>query len=247
MILLATAPANVTRMEKPRTILMLAFPGAQMLDVVGPLQMFAGANDELKRQAYRILIAAPQAGPFATSSGMSLVADLSLSRLTARRLSTVHTLMVTGAGRTSPPRSRRVRRPQWLCGRRHAIAARIGVQRGVHPGGGRRARWAPRRHALEFRGRIAPIPAGCPGRGRCHPRRGPRSLELRRRHRRNGPGPCDDRGRPRPCRGARHRPQACHFPRAARRQSQFSSELIAQEVDDRGRRALRARSRPIRA
>ena len=38
-------------MEKPRTILMLAFPGAQTLDVVGPLQMFAGANDELKRQA----------------------------------------------------------------------------------------------------------------------------------------------------------------------------------------------------
>lgn len=83
-------------MEQPRTILMLAFPGAQMLDIVGPLQMFAGANDELRRPAYRILIAAPQAGPFATSSGVSLVADLSYRALTARRLATVHTLLVTG-------------------------------------------------------------------------------------------------------------------------------------------------------
>src|SRR6185295_10814065 len=85
-------------MDKPRTILMLAFPGAQMLDIVGPLQMFAGANDALERQSYRILIAAPQAGPFATSSGVSLVADLSYRALTVRRLSTVHTLMVTGGG-----------------------------------------------------------------------------------------------------------------------------------------------------
>src|SRR5690348_14605232 len=83
-------------MDKPRTILMLAFPGAQLLDVTGPLQMFAGANDELKRRGYRILIAAPAAGPFATSSGVRLVADLSYAQLNARRLRTVHTLMVCG-------------------------------------------------------------------------------------------------------------------------------------------------------
>jgi transcriptional regulator GlxA family with amidase domain len=83
-------------MEKPRTILMLAFPGGQMLDVIGPLQMFAGANDELARQAYRIMIAAPAAGPFATSSGVCLVADLSFAALNLRRLQGVHTLMVAG-------------------------------------------------------------------------------------------------------------------------------------------------------
>jgi len=83
-------------MEKPRTILMLAFPGGQMLDVTGPLQMFAGANDELARQAYRIMIAAPAAGPFATSSGVCLVADLSFAALNLRRLQGVHTLMVAG-------------------------------------------------------------------------------------------------------------------------------------------------------
>jgi transcriptional regulator GlxA family with amidase domain len=83
-------------MEKPRTILMLAFPGVQMLDVTGPLQMFAAANNELSCHAYRILIAAPAAGPFATSSGVRLVADLSFADLNGRRLRGVHTLMVAG-------------------------------------------------------------------------------------------------------------------------------------------------------
>jgi transcriptional regulator GlxA family with amidase domain len=55
-------PASLPDMEKPRTILMLAFPGVQMLDVTGPLQMFAAANDELDCHAYRILIAAPLPG-----------------------------------------------------------------------------------------------------------------------------------------------------------------------------------------
>jgi transcriptional regulator GlxA family with amidase domain len=67
-------------MAAPRNILMLAFPNAQLLDVTGPLQMFAAANDELSRAAYRIEIAAPNAGPFATSSGVRLVADMSRMR-----------------------------------------------------------------------------------------------------------------------------------------------------------------------
>ena len=83
-------------MEQPRTLLMLAFPGAQLLDVTGPLQMFAAVNNALQRRAYRILIAAPAAGPFATSSGIKLVADLAFAQLNARRLHAVHTLMVAG-------------------------------------------------------------------------------------------------------------------------------------------------------
>ncbi len=83
-------------MPTPRTILMLAFPDAQLLDITGPLQMFAGANDALGRAFYRILIAAPQAGPFATSSGVRLVADLAYAGLTGRRLARVHTLMTVG-------------------------------------------------------------------------------------------------------------------------------------------------------
>src|SRR5262249_46628118 len=83
-------------MAAPHTILVLAFPKAQLLDIAGPLQMFAGANDALGREAYRIEIAAPQAGIFATSSRVRLVADLSFAQVTKRRLARVHTLMTVG-------------------------------------------------------------------------------------------------------------------------------------------------------
>jgi transcriptional regulator GlxA family with amidase domain len=83
-------------MPPPHRILLLAFPNGQLLDITGPLQMFAGANDELSRQAYRIEIAAPQAGPFATSSGVRLVADTSFAQVTNKRLAHIRTLITVG-------------------------------------------------------------------------------------------------------------------------------------------------------
>ena len=76
--------------------LLLAFPNGQLLDIAGPLQMFAGANIELQRQAYRFEIAAPQRGPFATSSGVQLVADLAFADITNRRLALTDTLIAVG-------------------------------------------------------------------------------------------------------------------------------------------------------
>jgi transcriptional regulator GlxA family with amidase domain len=69
-------------MPTPHKILLLAFPNGQLLDIAGPLQMFAGANDELSSQMYRIEIAAPQAGPFTTSSGVRLVSDVAFAQIT---------------------------------------------------------------------------------------------------------------------------------------------------------------------
>jgi transcriptional regulator GlxA family with amidase domain len=83
-------------MSGSHNILLLAFPNGQLLDIAGPLQMFAGANDELSQQAYRIEIAAPEAGPFATSSGVRLVADISFAEITTKRLGNTDTLMVVG-------------------------------------------------------------------------------------------------------------------------------------------------------
>src|SRR5215467_4193278 len=83
-------------MPAPHRILLLAFPNGQLLDIAGPVQMFAGANDELSRQVYRIEIAAPQAGPFATSSGVRLVADVSFAQITNNRLARIHTLITVG-------------------------------------------------------------------------------------------------------------------------------------------------------
>src|SRR5258706_15855890 len=83
-------------MPTPHRIVLLAFPNGQLLDITGPLQMFAGANDELSRQAYRIEIAAPQAGPFTTSSGVRLIADVAYAQITNRRLARVDTLITVG-------------------------------------------------------------------------------------------------------------------------------------------------------
>ena len=77
-------------------MLMLAFPNCQMLDVTGPLQMFAGVNDELGRQAYELGIAAPQRGPFKTSSGVGLIADLSLADVRSAMHRATDTLIAAG-------------------------------------------------------------------------------------------------------------------------------------------------------
>ena len=83
-------------MPTPHRILMLAFPDCQMLDVTGPLQMFAGVNDELGRQAYELVIAAPKRGPFKTSSGVSLVADLAVADVSSAKCRASDTLIAAG-------------------------------------------------------------------------------------------------------------------------------------------------------
>ena len=76
---------------------MLAFPDCQMLDVTGPLQMFAGVNDELGRQAYELVIAAPKRGPFKTSSGIGLVADLAIADVSPAKCRASDTLIAAGS------------------------------------------------------------------------------------------------------------------------------------------------------
>jgi transcriptional regulator GlxA family with amidase domain len=83
-------------MRTAHEILLLAFPHGQLLDIAGPLQMFAGANDALGWDAYRMTIAAPEAGVFPTSSGLRLVADIAYAAVTERRLQRVGTLVTVG-------------------------------------------------------------------------------------------------------------------------------------------------------
>ncbi|CAN7615537.1 GlxA family transcriptional regulator [Trinickia sp. LjRoot230] len=62
-----------------RSILILAFPDVQLLDVSGPLQVFASANELAAERGaplpYAPRVIAAQAGPVMTSSGLALVAD----------------------------------------------------------------------------------------------------------------------------------------------------------------------------
>src|ERR1700679_2029923 len=61
--------------QAPNEIVMFAFANVQSLDVVGPLQILAGVNDERATPAYRLTILAERKGEIVTTSGMKLVAD----------------------------------------------------------------------------------------------------------------------------------------------------------------------------
>jgi len=88
--------------RRVRRVLMVAFPGVQVLDVTGPLEVFANSNRRLdalqdrRAPRYTIEIAAAQAGPLATSSGMRLHADRALRDVRGP----IDTLLVAGGDGT---------------------------------------------------------------------------------------------------------------------------------------------------
>jgi transcriptional regulator GlxA family with amidase domain len=91
-------PRCVSPNGSPRTVAVLAYPGVQVLDVTGPLEVFARASEvavERGRAAsppYRIEVLAPQAGVLRSVSGIGLVADRAFARVTGG----IDTLLVAG-------------------------------------------------------------------------------------------------------------------------------------------------------
>lgn len=63
----------------PKIIHVLAFPNVQVLDVTGPLQVFASANDLARQRGlpapYRANVIASQSTPVMTSAGLALVSE----------------------------------------------------------------------------------------------------------------------------------------------------------------------------
>jgi transcriptional regulator GlxA family with amidase domain len=100
-----------------RRIVVLAYPDVQMLDVTGPLEIFAAASRLLARRdgadpgppAYAVEIVAPEAGPVRTSSGLELVA----SRSTRGLRGPIDSLIVAG-GEGSRALIRDTRTITWL-------------------------------------------------------------------------------------------------------------------------------------
>lgn len=76
-----------------KTVLVLATPGVQLLDVSGPLDVFAEANRQARRSAYRLRGVATRSGPVESSSGVRLLADASTEDGPPRD---VHTMLVAG-------------------------------------------------------------------------------------------------------------------------------------------------------
>ena len=85
-------------MTRSRRIALIAFRDAQILDVTGPLEVFARAARWLREQrrrshdVYRVELLAPKAGPLAMSCGLRLIADRSVAAVRGG----VDTLLVAG-------------------------------------------------------------------------------------------------------------------------------------------------------
>ena len=68
-------------MHKTRLVIMLAYDGAQILDITGPLEVFARSsryladNGVATEDAYRVEVVADSPGELVTSSGVKLVAE----------------------------------------------------------------------------------------------------------------------------------------------------------------------------
>ncbi len=74
-------------------IAILALPGVQLLDVVGPSDVFAEANRQLGSPFYTIEVVSSSRGPIAGSSGLMLVADRSIHD----PIKPVDTLLIAGS------------------------------------------------------------------------------------------------------------------------------------------------------
>jgi len=85
-----------------RRVWIVAFPGAQVLDVTGPWEVFALANraGDTRAPRYAVSVVAPSAGAIATSGGLALVAQRTLAQATGP----VDTLIVAGGEGTRPHR-----------------------------------------------------------------------------------------------------------------------------------------------
>jgi len=104
--------------SEAKAIVMVALPGVQLLDVSGPLDVFAEANAQAGYEAYRLLVAAVETGPIQSSSGVRIMPDRIIGRDTE---DAIDTLLVAGRpnAATAPMDAPVV---DWL--RRHAPAAR---------------------------------------------------------------------------------------------------------------------------
>jgi transcriptional regulator GlxA family with amidase domain len=73
-------------------IAILAFPGCQMLDVIGPLEVFSEVNRQVGKDIYQVEIVSTVPGPLVGCSGIGLIP----SRTIAERAVAVDTLLVAG-------------------------------------------------------------------------------------------------------------------------------------------------------
>src|SRR5882724_8039374 len=99
----------------PRVIALLAVENAQILDVVGPLEVFGTANRFLmanglvRSPAYILHILAERAGPLTTSGGLQIVAN----RAIGGKKEAIDTFLIAG-GQGIPQARKSQRLTRWI-------------------------------------------------------------------------------------------------------------------------------------
>jgi transcriptional regulator GlxA family with amidase domain len=104
--------------RRQRLIAILTVPGVQLLDVSGPVDVFAEANAQVERACYRLVVVGSERGPVNSSAGVRVLPDWTIGDVRSDR---IDTLLVAGcpkAADTSPSPALLA----WL--RRHAPRAR---------------------------------------------------------------------------------------------------------------------------
>jgi len=103
---------------------LVALPGVQLLDVAGPLDVFAEANQQAGHEVYELLVAGRNAGPIPSSSGVKLLPDLVIGQPNEGSIDTLLVAGSPGAADMSPDplvvdwlgkRARRARRYGSVC------------------------------------------------------------------------------------------------------------------------------------
>jgi transcriptional regulator GlxA family with amidase domain len=79
-------------MRPPLTLALYADDGVQLLDVAGPLDVFAEANVQAGREVYRLIVLAEHRRPIRSSSGVAIVP----SAIVGEPIEKIHTLLVAG-------------------------------------------------------------------------------------------------------------------------------------------------------
>lgn len=105
----------------PRNIALIGYDGAQSLDLVGPLEVFAMANRFAGVTAYRIILAALEGGEITCNSGLRLAGFVGLADLPKD----LDTVLVAGGDETGLVSMRGSGLVEWLRARRESVR-RIG-------------------------------------------------------------------------------------------------------------------------
>ena len=79
-----------------RDVVLVVFAGLQGLDLIGPAEVFAAANQEVGRPVYRVRVVATTPGQASSTSGIAMVADEAIADVR----SPVDTLVVVGGDGT---------------------------------------------------------------------------------------------------------------------------------------------------